>query len=299
MPDVVTESKPKRITKPPQTKLCLKCGRVKPISEYYANRDWDEQLGKDIWCKECVNRCSSKDEIREYFWENHREWNERIWQKSEERAEKLASNNPTYQKANDDRRKVILTRLTCQQVPSVMGVYYQYVENGEDGKTLSYAEAKANGQVVEEADPDVKTYSHQFNGYFKPSELQYLEEYYSGLEEDFDLSDTNLRDIARKLAKASLQADKAQDDFMAGRCDYSVVKDAISQFDLLSKSGNFAACKRKPGDTAGLSSWSELTAKLETTGHPCTREIKWPKDDVDRVIDAYRYLVESLGLDTV
>lgn len=295
MPNI-TESKPRKVTKPPETKLCLKCGRVKPISEYYANRDWDEQLGKDIWCKECVNRCSSKDEVREYFWENHREWNDRIWQKAEEKAEKLASNNLTYQKANDDRRKTILERLTCQQVPALMGVYYHYIDNGKDG-TVSYAEAKQAGQIVEEEDPNIKKYSHKFNGYFKPSELEYLEEYYQGLEEDFDLSDTNLRDIARKLAKASLQADKAQDDFMAGRCDYSVVKDAISQFDLLSKSGNFAACKRKPEDNTGMNSWSELSAKLETSGHSCTRKIEWPKDDVDRVIDAYNYLIEALGLD--
>ena len=292
MPDTVV-SKPRRSEKPPQTKLCLKCGRVKPISDYYANRDWDAQLGKDIWCKECVNRCGTKDEVREYFWENHRDWNDTIWQKAGERAEKLASNNTVYQKANDDRRKTLLEKLTCQQIPAVMGVYYKYVDVGDS----TYAEAKANGQIKEEVDPDVKTYSHKFNGYFKPSELEYLEEYYAGLEEDFDLSDTNLRDIARKLAKASLQADKAQDDFMAGRCDYSVVKDAISQFDLLSKSGNFAACKRKPGENAGMNSWSELTLKLETSGHPCTRKIEWPKDDVDKTIEEFKYIIEALGLD--
>lgn len=297
MPNI-TESKPKRVTKAPETKLCLKCGRVRPISDFYANRDWEDQLGKDIWCKECVNRCTTKDEVREYFWENHRNWDERVWQKAEERAEKLASNNTTYQRANDDRRKVLLERLTCQQVPSVMALYYKYVENGEDGKAITYADAKATGQIVEDVDPDVKTYSQEFNGYFKRNELTFLEEYYKGLEADFDLSDTNLRDIARKLAKASLQADKAQDDFMAGRCDYSVVKDAISQFDLLSKSGNFAACKRKPGDNAGMNSWSELTMKLETSGHPCTRQIKWPQDDVDRTIQEFKYIVEALGLDT-
>ena len=298
MPNV-KESKPRKTPKQNPTKLCLKCNRVKPLTDFYSNRDWGEQLNRDIWCKDCVNRCATKDQMREYFWENHREWDDKIWQKAEEKAEKLASNNMTYQKANDDRRKVILERLTCQQVPVYMSIFYKYVENGEDGKTITYADAKASGQIVEEADPDIKTYSHKFNGYFKPNELEYLEEYYAGLEEDFTLSDTNLRDIARKLAKASLQADKAQDDFMAGRCDYSVVKDAISQFDLLSKSGNFAACKKKPGDTAGLSSWSELTMKLETSGHPCTRKIEWPKDDVDRVIDSYGYIVESLGLDTV
>ena len=94
-------------------------------------------------------------------------------------------------------------------------------------------------------------------------------------------------------------ADTAQDNYAAGRCDFSVVKDALAQFDMLSKSANFAACKRKPGETSGMGSWSELTYKLETTGHPCTRKIKWEPDDVDRTIQEFKYIVEALGLDTV
>ena len=87
----VIESKSRKA--PPSkkvTKLCLHCGRTKPLTDYYSNRDWDEQLGKDIWCKDCVNRCTTKDSIREYFWENHREWDERIWEASNKKATALA-----------------------------------------------------------------------------------------------------------------------------------------------------------------------------------------------------------------
>ena len=288
-----------RADKKPQTKLCLHCGRVKALNDYYQNRDWVEQLGKDVWCKDCVNRCTTKDEIREYFWENHREWTERIWEMAQKKAEALAAKNITYQKVSEDRRMVILERLTCQQIPTVMQPQYKYVNNGEDGKTLSYAEAKEQGQIVEETDPNIKVYDEEFNGNFKPAELAYLRAYYKGLENDFDLDTENLRDYARKLSKASLQADKAQDDYAAGRCDFSVVKDALGQFDLLSKSAQFAACKRKPGDSSGINSYSELTMKLETSGYPCTRKIEWEKDDVDKTIDEFRYIVESLGLDTM
>ena len=301
MPTLINtvESKPRNPSKRTQTKLCLHCGRVKALSDYYQNRDWEEQLGKDVWCKDCVNRCTTKDEIREYFWENHRDWNERIWEIAQKKAEALAAKNITYQKSSEDRRTLILERLTCQQIPAVMQGQYKYVDNSEDGKTISYAEAKEQGQVTEEEDPNIKVYSEEFNGYFKPYELKYLESYYSGLENDFDLDTENLRDYARKLSKASLLADKAQDNYAAGRCDFSVVKDALSQFDMLSKSANFAACKRKPGDNGGLSSWSDITMRCETTGHPCTRQINWPKDDVDKTIDEFRYIVESLGLDSI
>ena len=282
-----------------QNKVCVKCGQSKPIAEYYSNRDWGEQLGKDAWCKACVGRCTSQDEIREYFWENHREWNPRIWELAQKKALTLASTNATYQKSSEDRRLLILERLTCQQIPASMTAYYKHVDPTKNGKTLSYQDAKEKGEILIEEDPNVKVYSEAFNGFFKPAELRYLETYYSSLENDFDLDTENLRDYARKLSKASLLADKAQDDYAAGKCDFSVVKDALAQFDMLSKSANFAACKRKPGDNGGMGSWAELTYKLETTGHPCTRKIEWEPDDVDRTINEFRYIVESLGLDTV
>ena len=280
------------------TKLCLKCGKVKNVNDFYTNKDWIDQLGRDIWCKDCVAKLATKDEIREYFWENHKEWNEKIWTAAKNRAEKLASNNLTFQKANEERRRSILERLTCQQVPGcmVMPGMYHYVENGKDGQSMSYAEAKANGEI--ELDTD-KENNREFNGYFTPKELEYLENYYEGLETDFALDTENLRDYATKLSKASLQADKAQDDYAAGRCDFSVVKDAMTLFDTLSKSANFAACKRNPGDKGGLGSWSELTLKLETSGHPCTRKIEWEPDEVDKTIEEFRQIVESIGLDNV
>ena len=37
-------------------------------------------------------------------------------------------------------------------------------------------------------------------------------------------------------------------------------------FDNLSKSANFAACKRKPGDMAGLGSLGAIVAKIEQSG---------------------------------
>ena len=297
---IVTESKSRKATPSrKQTKLCLKCGRVKPLTDYYINKDWEEQLGKDIWCKDCFTRCTTKDEIREYFWENHREWDERIWESALKKATALAANNTTYQKTTDERRKLILDRLTCQQIPTVMQSRYKYIDPTKDGKSLTYLEAKENGTILVDEDPNAKVYSEAFNGYFKPAELRYLETYYTSLENDFDLDTENLRDYARKLSKASLLADKAQDDYAAGRCDFSVVKDALAQFDMLSKSANFAACKRKPGDNGGMGSWAELTYKLETSGHPCTRKIQWAKDDVDRTISEFRYIVEALGLDTM
>ena len=194
------ESKSRK--QPKQTKACLRCGKSFPITDFYVNREWVEQLGHDGWCKECFLKCTTKDEVREYFWYNNREFTERIWQAAQKKAEASASTNQVYQKADETRREKIVERLTCQFIPLVMTTYYKYVDNTKGGKTLSYQEAKDKGEIIEEIDDNIKVYSKKFNGYFKRHEIEYLEDYYQGLENDFELTDTNRRDIAIKLAKA-------------------------------------------------------------------------------------------------
>lgn len=288
---------------PPVTKICIKCKNTRKLSDYYSNRDWTEQLGKDVWCKSCVAECKTKDELREYFWHNNREWNDRLWENARKKAELSANKNKVYQSANDQIKKSILDRLTCQNMLKSMQINYKFVDNTKDINVQSYQEAKEAGHVIdekpEENDPNVKTYSEEFNGYFKPDELKYLEEYYHQLENDFELSDVNLRDTAKKLAKASLQADRVQDRYMAGQATMQDVKDAVALFDLLSKSGNFSASKRKPGDKGGLGSWSEISFYCESNGYPMQRKIEWPKDDVDKTIEEFRYIVEALDLNGV
>lgn len=299
MLDTVESKARKSKALPKPERVCIKCGRTRELSDgFYVNRDWEEQLGKDIWCKECAGKCTNKEDIKEYFWENHREWDERIWQGAVKKAEKMLINNAMYQKSGDDRRKLILDRLAAQQVPTVMSPFYKYVDNSKSG-ALSYSDAKAKGQINDEPDEDEKVYDEFFNGYFTKRDLEYLKTYYAKLEEDFTFDNENLRDYAKKCARASLQADKAQDNYAAGRCSFADVKDALAQFDMLSKSANFAACKRKAGDASGLTSFSELTYKLETTGHTMQRQIKWPEDDVDRVINHLRHLATAMNFDSI
>lgn len=294
----INKSAKSRAPKVP-TKACIKCGRVRKVDDFYINKDWGEQLGRDAWCKECVGRCMNQEDVKEYCWENHRKYTDRAWETARRRAEKLAATNSSYTHASEERREYILERLTAQNFPAVMPAYYQYVDTEKDTSALSYAEAKEQGKTVQEEDPNLRTYSTEFNGWFSPRDLDYLEGYYKRLEEDFTFDDESTRDYARKVCKASLQADKAQDAYMLGKIDYDVVKDSLAQFDMLSKSANFAACKRKPGDTSGLTSFAELTLKLETSGYPMTRKIEWEKDDVDRTIDEFRHIVEAVGLEDV
>ena len=294
-------AKPKGAKPPAQTRLCLHCNQTKPLSQFYSNRDWIENGNKDKWCKQCLAKIITKDEMRRYFWENNREWKENVWENALKQAEIQAAKSTVYQKSNDERRHTLLESIACPIMPSLMQKTqnYKYEDHSQDVNSNDYDEAKQAGKIVElgskkTIDKDLKTYNEFFNGEFKQSEIEYLENYYQGLEEDFDLSDTALRDTAKKVAKASLMADKAQNAYMLGRGSLQDVKDANAVLDLLMKTGNFAACKRKPGDKNSLNNWAETTMYCETHGYPCVKSIEWDKDAIDEVIDSFNHIVMSL-----
>lgn len=297
-------SKPKKGKPPAQTKVCLHCNMTKPLSKFYSNRGWVDNACKDAWCKDCVAKIRTKDDMRRYFWENNREWKENVWENAIKQAQLEAAKTLVYQKSNEDRRETIVEAVACPKMPSLMQKTqnYQFEDHTKDVNANSYDEAKEEGKIVEfnpskAKDKNLKVYDEFFNGEFKPAEIEILQEYYRGLEADFNLSDTSLRDNAKKLAKASLLVDKAQNDYMAGKCSLQDVKDSIAQYDLLLKTGNFAACKRKADDKSGMGSWAELTLHLETNGFLTDKLVYWDQDDVDKTINEFRYIAEAIGLE--
>lgn len=271
-------------------KFCIRCNEERPESSFFMNKQWTKEGGRDKWCKECYAKIRDKEGLMEYFWENNLGWDEERWNNARSKAQAEASSNEVYINSSDDKRVRILDKLTIQYMNRV-GIKF------EEHNGVSYASHKKTKVYDLEDDPNLREYSPEFNGYFNRKDLEYLKNYYNRLEQDFSFVTENDRDYARKVCKASLQADKAMDDYVAGRCDYSVVRDATTLYDMLSKSGNFAACKRKPGENDNALSISEITLKLETNGHPCTRKIEWPKDSIDITIEEYGYIIESLGLD--
>jgi len=79
----------------------------------------------------------------------------------------------------------------------------------------------------------------------------------------------------------------------------SAWKEAQAIFDNLSKSANFAACKRKPGDSAGLGALGLIVQKIEGAGALQTTKVTFAKDDIDRIIADFRHTVAAIGLDNL
>jgi len=297
MPEDV-EAKQKPAFAKPQKRKCPVCGMSKELKDFYQNKDWAEEDCHDRWCSDCFKSCKTKAEFKQYFWENNREWSEDIWQKAEEAARKKLEDTVQYKKGNETRRKTLLDKETVAVMPKLINHMYKYRPKKKSEENMSYEDAIDAGLMPpdkEVNDPNAKEYSEFFNGYFTPREIEYLDNYYTNLKAE-EFEEESQRDYARKTAVASLNFDKTMNDYRAGRCGIDAVKDAGSIFDMLSKSGNFAACKRIK-KSEGTTSWSEISMYLVTNGHPYTRKIEWPKDDVDKTIDEFRYITQAIGLD--
>lgn len=143
-----------------------------------------------------------------------------------------------------------------------------------------------------EEDKAEEVYSKEWGGYYSPEDLEYLNNYYSRISNEKDLSDMSSIDYARKMCQFSLEANKTFQEYRAGRATMKQVQDAQLLFENVSKTGNLTP--KKKDDNTGANSFSELFAYIESTGKVRTEEIKYPPDDIDRMIEELRNIIISI-----
>ena len=302
MATVVISKKPRYEPNHPETKQCPKCGRKKKLTDFYQNKEWDEQLGRDMWCKDCFAACQKKEEVKEYYYNNRRRWDDSIWENARQRALAQATANSVYQKSNTARQQVILENLTCKQcAPGTKGVKYQYFDPAAENMPAVYSEAVKSGAVEVEKDDNAKSWNEEWFGEYTARELEFLNSYYQRMKHDQDGNelefDAYLDDAAHNIAVQAMIVKKLQTEFRAGKASISDVKDAQTILDTLNKSANFATCKRKEEAEQEQYSVGEIAQYLETHGHPMTRKIEWEQDDVDKTIAELYHIVQAVGLD--
>lgn len=273
------------------SKLCLRCNRVLPLSQFYPNKGWANHIYHDAWCKECVARfCANKEKLQQYFFKNNRMWKEAIWETAQAKAQHLMATNEEYlsPKTGSQRKQDLLDRTTAKQALSVMNLsqYYSYQENTAEEEEI---------EIADEQEKKAAKYNAVWRGYFTEEQIDALEELYSQYEEDFVLDNVNIRDYARKVAKASLNADIAEDLMRRGKIPASEYKEAQKIFDDLSKSSNFAACRRKPGESSGMGTLGEIIMRLEVSGQLNENGFTFPEDDIDRIINDFRHTLRAIG----
>ena len=297
----VVETKTAPTKKAPPTKLCFKCGKVKPIGEFFKNREWVDELGHDKWCRDCVGKCKTYEAMREYFWENHRAWNDKMWDAAKRKAESMAANNLVYQKSPAERRTTLLEAMTCSQMPSFFATYYKYEDPTKVSGAMSFEEALERGEVSRGDGKELPEWNEEWYGEYTKRDLEWLNNYYDKLKHDNQGDelefDAYMEEAVHNIAVQTLILKKLQMEYRSGRGSLSDLKDAQSVLDMLTKSANLAACKRKPKAETQALSIGEIANYLEQHGHPCTRKIEWEPDDVDRAVAELHHIVRAVGLD--
>lgn len=278
------------------SKLCIRCNRILPLEKFSANRLWASQQYRDAWCTECTREfCKDEETVKRYCFENNRAFKEKAWEAAKKKAAYDLNNNKVYLNPmtppEKKKEEETLAQARAFLVIKNNAYAYEYVEN------IHVADSTRDEVVHEFTDERNKPYYDKvWQGWFTPEQVEWMNEKYAQYSEDFVLDNINLQDYARKVIKASLNADLAEDRMRRGQGSPDEYMKAQKIFDDLSKSSNFAACRRKPGESTGMGSLGEIILKLETQGYLDENPYTFPDDDIDKVIQAYQYTLESVGM---
>jgi len=154
-------------------------------------------------------------------------------------------------------------------------------------------DSKLNYELSDMASSNEVTYSEKWMGNYTKSELDYLEKYMTGLNNDFKINTENHKDYAKKIAKASLYMDKCFEDMMVGvQGADKRYKDAKEVFDGLSKSAQFAESGRGQNDVS-LGCFGKVFEKVEAKSW-VFEHIPLDEDGIDKIINQFSNINKSL-----
>lgn len=170
---------------------------------------------------------------------------------------------------------------------------YRPLFEGANGKEVEVSSSTTASTSTVSIDQEELVYDDKWMGKYTQKDIDYLNKYYAGLERDYKIITENHRDYARKIAKASLQMDKAFDEMINGVDGADArYKNAREAFDTLSKSAKFSESTRSVNDV-GISSFSKVAAMVEAHNWiPEHKPLK--KDTIDEMIDYLSTITKSL-----
>lgn len=274
-------------------KMCLRCRKPKGIGEFYANKAWVSQSCADIYCKECARKiCTTKENLKKYCFDNNRRWIESTWDAAKKRALRSLANDQEWlnPKTSEIKKLQIEERHTCAAFLAMMNLnaYYSFVDNsasnGEYNANPIGASIDSDGNEVKN-DDDEMVYDETWNGTYSKAELRQLNKYFDQLCDDFVVDNVNLKDYAKKVARASLEADKKYNQMRRGECSLEDWQKAQKMFDDMSKSAKFAEIQRKAGDSTGLGSTGRIILDIEVNHQASKPKVTYPKDTIDLILE--------------
>ena len=278
-------------------KLCIRCNNILPLEKFSPNRQWASQQYRDAWCEDCAKKyCVDEETVKRYCFENNRKFKENAWEAANKKAVYNLNNDKEYLNpmTTPERKKELEALAQARAFLSLKNNVYAY-EYEENVRAADSTRDEIVHEFTEEKDKPY--YDKVWQGWFTEDQVAWMEEKYAQYSEDFVLDNVNMQDYTRKVIKASLNADLAEDRMRRNQGSPDEYMKAQRIFDDLSKSSNFAACRRKPGESTGMGSLGEIILKLETQGYIDENPYTFPDDDIDKVIQAYKYTLESIGME--
>jgi len=138
-----------------------------------------------------------------------------------------------------------------------------------------------------------RIYSEEWNGRYTQTDINYLNQYLTGLHSDFKINTTSYKDYAKKICCASLAVNKAYQDMLDGvNGADKKYKDLQSTFDTLSKSAQFSENSRS-SMSAGINSICQVVDKIESKEWIYEAE-EYEKDAIEHLLDQFNNIQKSL-----
>lgn len=300
---------PKDHSGPPR-RLCMKCHKSKIHDEFYHNKLWEAQQRRDVWCKTCAHDlCVNEDTLREYCYYNNRMYSPEYFKESRVKAMYALNSNKEFvsPRTERSRKEEMLDKEACMQFFKVMNAdaYYSYYDNVREDMPLPvFSLTSESGMILPEPtqnEDDVLTYSPEWFGRYTVGDIKYLDSYLKNLQESFDLSDPSRLDYAKKMCRASLEADKKFNAYKDGTGDLADWQKAVSVYDMLNKSAAFAASSKKKDSLAvnDIQSLSEFILAVESTGKLLVASPEYfPDDNVDKVYRQFKHAMRAIKGDS-
>lgn len=227
------------------------------------------------------------DLLQEIFKRNNRKLTQPLIDVANEKTDLVLATDPKYAELTTEAQKneyrFYKFRSYVFQFMN-MNPYYEYTSSGYTGS-------------------DERVYSDIWCGEFTEDELTYMDNYYKKLEMQFDITDAHIEETFRKAIKASLEQNIAYNEMHANPTNQDIRQryaQATANFTKLSDSAKLSANKRtKETNADALDTLGCIIRQLETEGFLDKKNIEFPKDDIDYIIEDFRYFANSFGGDVV
>lgn len=250
---------------------CLNCRKIRSSSSFYVNSNPLFSSEKFEICKSCIN---------EYIGEKEANYLNRV-------ISVLAMIDKPFIEDLWISRGEEWSRYIPQ-----LSSFPKYKDMKFSDSDNYFIQSNTHADESEYIDEE-RHYNKKWMGEYTASDIDYLEEYYTGLDRDFKIVTTNHKDYAKKICKASLHMDKCFQDVLNGVSGAdSKYKSARETFDTLSKSAQFSESQRGQNDV-GLGCFGVTFDQVEQRKW-VPKHIPMDKDSIDKMIDQFASIKESV-----